>query len=135
MLAGVAPIRRVAPAVVPGRGRLLLAALPDWERHETWAAPLAAYGRAFTPADGTTLVLPTADEEHSIALVEQELEALGANAGGFPDVAVASFGAVASEAIELAADAVISAGGIVPRRARRVFPPDPSVLRQLLEAA
>jgi glycosyltransferase involved in cell wall biosynthesis len=129
------PIRRIAPAVVPGRKKLLLAVLPDWRDRESWAAPLAAYARAFTTSDDTTLVLPAADEAQAVSLLTAELAGLGADTE-LPDVALAAADPVELEALELAADAVIAAApGRVPRRARRVVPADPAALRALLQEA
>jgi len=130
-LRGRTPIRRIAPAVVPDRRRLLLAALPDWSRRDTWARPLQAYAEAF-PADAdTTLVLHAEDHELALDRLRGELRTLG----DVPDIALAAPGTVAPEALELAADAVIVAGGVAPRRARRLVAPDPAALRALLEAA
>jgi len=132
-LQGRTPIRTVAPAAVAKRRRFLFAAVPDWERRESWALPLGAYAEAFGPEDDTTLLLPAADEAEAAALVTAELLAGGHDLASLADVALGA-GSVGPVELELAADAVIAADGRGASRARVVCPPDPVALRALVAA-
>ncbi len=132
-LHGHAPVRQLAPAVVPGRRRVLFAADADWAVPGTWAQPLRAYAAAFTPADETTLVLPARDEQGATALVLAELAAAGIDPAGLPDVVLAHPGELGFASLELAADAVVVGDGHRPRRARAVVPSDPAALRAVME--
>jgi hypothetical protein len=132
-LRGHAPVRQLAPAVVPGRRRVLFAADADWTVPGTWTQPLRAYAQAFTPADETTLVLPARDEQGATALVLAELAAAGIDPAGIPDVVLAHPGALGFASLELAADAVVVGDGHRPRRARAVVPSDPAALRAVME--
>jgi glycosyltransferase involved in cell wall biosynthesis len=131
-LRGRTPVRRIAPAVVEGRRRLLLAALPDWRRSETWVPAVLAYAEAFTPDADTTLVLPAADDAGAFALVTRELGAAGVELDTLADIVLADPADLEPEALELAADAVICTNGRRPARAARVVPPEPAALRELL---
>jgi glycosyltransferase involved in cell wall biosynthesis len=133
-LAGRAPIREVAPAEVPGRGRLLFAVDADWARSESWAPAVRAYADAFTPDDDTTLVLPAHDEAEAVALVTAELDDAGIDTAGLADIAIADASAVAPVALALAADAVISTDGRFPSRAAAVLPPEAAALRAVANA-
>ena len=106
-----------------------------WDEPDTWARPLRAYVAAFTPADDTTLVLPTLDEGHATLLVLAELAAAGIDPVGIPDVVLAHPGLLGFESLELAADAIVVGNGHRPRRARSVVPSDPVALRAILEVS
>jgi hypothetical protein len=123
------PIRRIAPTAVPDRRGFVFVVPADWERRETWAEPLRAYAQAFRAGDDTTLVLPTLDEGEALALASAELEAGGFDLEGLADICIADRSATVTEALELAADAMICANGGRPTRARLVIPADPAALR------
>jgi glycosyltransferase involved in cell wall biosynthesis len=130
-LRGATPIRRIGPAVVTERRRLLLVALADWNDRDSWAPAVQAYVEAFGPEDDTTLILPAADEDAALAAVADALRNAGHDPARVADIALADPTDLEPVALELAADAVICVGDRLPTRARRVVPPDPSVLRLL----
>jgi len=125
------PIRRIGPAVVADRRRLLLAVLADWSDRETWAPAVRAYVEAFDPGADTTLILAAADEEAAVAAVAEELAKAGRDLASIPDIALADARDVEPVALELAADAVVLAGGRPPTRARLVVPANADALRSL----
>lgn len=127
-LGGATPIRDVAAAAVPGRRGFLFLVPAEWDRRETWAPALRAYVEAFSDADDVTLVLPGTDDGVALALLDAELESLLADPACAPDIALADQGLLGLRSLELAADAVISAGRHASR-ARLVLPPDPATLR------
>ena len=102
---------------------------PTGPSRETWAAPLRAYAEAFRSGDDTTLVLPTLDEAEALQLASAELEAGGYDLETLADICIADRSATVTEALELAADAMICANGYRPTRARLVIAPDPAALR------
>ena len=128
-LADRTPIRRIAATAVPDRRGFVFVVPADWERPETWAGPLRAYAEAFKAGDDTTLVLPTLDEAEALALASAELDAGGFDLEGLADICIADRSATVTEALELAADAMICANGGRPTRARLVVPADPAALR------
>jgi glycosyltransferase involved in cell wall biosynthesis len=132
-LAGRRPIRTVAPAVVAGRRRVLFAVAADWSDRETWLPAVRAYADAFDPTSDTTLVLPAADEQETLALVGAELDAAGIDTAGLADIVLADAAGVEAAALELAADAVIHCRGPRPTRAAAIVPPDPTALRAVAE--
>ena len=123
------PIRSIAPTAVPDRRGFVFVVPADWAERETWAGPLRAYAEAFKAGDDTTLVLPTLDEAEALALASAELEAGGYDLETLADICIADSSATITEALELAADAMICANGYRPTRARLVIPPDPAALR------
>jgi glycosyltransferase involved in cell wall biosynthesis len=127
------PVRRVAPAVVPGRRRTLFAVVPDWEHSDTWVPAVLAYARTFSPSDDTTLVLPAADPAAAGTLVEAQLRAAGLDPSAIPDVVLAD-GVLEPAALELAADAVVVPIGHRSPRALRAIPADPDALRTVAGA-
>jgi glycosyltransferase involved in cell wall biosynthesis len=131
-LEGAAPIRAVPPAVVPGANPLVLAVDADWSSPGSWTPALAAYAEAFGPADGTTLVLPAADEAAAVASISAYLDDAGIDAGTLADVVVADASSLRPGSLELGADAFVSTGAHRPPRARRVLDADPAALRSLL---
>ena len=120
--------RSPRPAV-PDRRGFVFVVPADWAERETWAGPLRAYAEAFRAGDDTTLVLPTLDEAEALALASAELEAGGYDLETLADICIADRSATVTEALELAADAMICANGYRPTRARLVVPPDPAALR------
>ncbi len=128
-LTGRTPIRTVASAAVPGRRGFLFLVPADWEHRDSWAPALHAYVEAFSAADDVTLVFPCRAGDDSLALLGDELERIGGDSAATPDIALADPGPLGSSSLELAADAVISAGAIRPARARLVLHPDPATLR------
>jgi hypothetical protein len=129
------PIRQIAPTAVPDRRGFVFVVPADWARRETWAGPLRAYAEAFKTGDDTTLVLPTLDEAQALELASAELEAGEFELDGLADICIADRSATVTEALELAADAMICANGHRPTRARLVLPPDPAALRAAVAAA
>jgi glycosyltransferase involved in cell wall biosynthesis len=129
------PIRRIAPTAVPDRRGFVFVIPAEWGRPETWAGPLRAYAEAFKAGDDTTLVLPTLDEAEALALASAELEAGGFDLEGLADICIADSSATVTEALELAADAMICANGHRPTRARLVVPPEPAALRAAVARA
>lgn len=127
------PVRQLAPAVVPGRRRVLFAADAHWDEPDTWARPLRAYAAAFTAADDTTLVLPAGDEQAATRLVLAELAAAGIDQASLADVVLADPGDLGFASLELAADAVVVGNGHRPLRARAVVPSEPAALRAVME--
>ena len=132
-LAGQTPVRRLSPAVVPGRRRVLFAADAVWDEPDTWARPLRAYAAAFTQADETTLVLPALDERAATSLVLAELAAAGIDPAALADVVLAHPGELGFVSLELAADAIVVGNGHRPLRARSIVPSDPTALRAVME--
>jgi glycosyltransferase involved in cell wall biosynthesis len=130
-LDGRTPIRRIAPAALAERRRLLLAVAADWATPDTWAPAVRAYGAAFAADADVTLVLPGA--ESTAELVERELAAAGLDPEALADIVLADSTDLLPEALELAADAFIAAADARPLRARRVVAPEPAALRSLLE--
>ncbi len=128
-LAGRPPIRRAASAAVPGRRGFLFLVPAEWELRDTWAPALRAYVEAFSDADDVTLVFPSREGDESLALLGAELERIGGDPAGAPDIALADPGLLGSSALELAADAVICGTDRRPARARLVLPADPATLR------
>lgn len=123
------PIRSIAPTAVPDRRGFVFVVPADWAERGTWAGPLRAYAEAFRSGDDTTLVLPTLDESEALQLASAELEAGGYDLETLADICIADSSATVTEALELAADAMICANGYRPTRARLVIPPDPAALR------
>ena len=72
---------------------------------------------------------PTLDEAEALRLASAELEAGGYDLETLADIVIADRSATVTEALELAADAMICANGYRPTRARLVIPPDPAALR------
>jgi hypothetical protein len=134
-LHGRTPIRQIAPAAVPDRRGFVFVVPAEWEKRETWAGPLRAYAEAFKAGDNTTLVLPTLDEAEALALASAELEAGGFDLEGLADICIADSSATVTEALELAADAMICSNGRGPTRARLVVPAEPGALRAALVRA
>jgi glycosyltransferase involved in cell wall biosynthesis len=131
-LGATAPIRTVQPAVVPGANPVVLAVDADWASPATWAPALSAYAEAFGPGDGTTLVLPAADEAAAVASISAYLDDAGIDAESLADVVVADATSLRPGSLELGADAFVRTGDTSPARARRVLDADPAALRSLL---
>jgi glycosyltransferase involved in cell wall biosynthesis len=133
-LAGRTPIRRVAPAALAERRRVLLAVAADWSTPASWAPAVRAYGEAFDADADVTLVLPGAGVS-TAELVERELAAAGLDPAALADIVLAESADLLPEALELAADAFVATADGRPLRARRIVAPDPAALRSLLETA
>lgn len=132
-LAGRTPIRTVAPAVVPGAKRVVVAVDAQWSDPATWAPAVDAYANAFGPSDETTLVLPAGDEGAAFASIMSYLEGAAIDTSDLADIVIADGSSLATGALELTADAFICpASSSPPPRARRVLAPDPVALRSLL---
>ena len=129
------PVRQIAPAAVPDGRKVVFTVLADWERPETWVQPLRAYVEAFAADDDTTLVLSTPDEAATTRAIMNEMETAGIDTTSLPDIALAAAVGDDDVSLQLGADAVITANGFQPPRARRVVPSDPSALRALAGAA
>ncbi|MFL5963062.1 MAG: glycosyltransferase family 4 protein [Gaiellaceae bacterium] len=132
VLRGTIPIRSVRPALVPDAKRMLIAAHADWSDEATWGPALFAYAGAFAAGADTTLVLAASDGDAAVTQVSAFLDAAGIDADSLADVVLADPAELTPAALELAADAFVHVGGIVPARARRVVPADSAVLRSLL---
>ncbi len=130
------PVRRVEPVAPPNRGRVLFVAHACWEEERTWKPAFLAYAQAFPPEADTTLALAGPPCEGTVARLAAALADAGLSQAAVADVAVIEVEEERERVgLELAADAVIVAGGPPPLRARRVVSPHPAALRAVAEEA